>query len=590
MKCACAVLLLLLAEVSATAAQLVVPATADIYLAGQPGGVSVSDIAFGTSDSAPGQAAFEVTGVLLTPGAQLEFSASGGASNDPGGSWGPGGQSGTLTSYDPATGVGALNGVPSSQVQPVPFALSGHSNIPLVALVGVFTGDYVPLWGTVSTLPPSLDFGPSALGTEFEALSPQLRQAFYIGDGVSSTCSPQRFTVPLGATHLYLGINDGPGTYCNNSGTFAVEVHAISESMVTNVQAHQQQNESRKVEITYNLTDPDSTSVYVTVQISTDGGCTYSITPTSVTGDTGWVRPGGRRMIVWDAKAEYPTAVWSSCRARIRADDSSGGVYPGQMVYIPAGSFLMGNNGSVPYSFSNELPQHSVYLSGYWIGEYEVTRGEYRQFINSGGYSHQAYWSTDGWNWKVSNGRTEPYCWPALTCFYHGPTGCNKTTCSYAFTQTESHPVVGVSYYEAEAFCNWAGGHLPTEPQWEKAARWDGHPRTWPWGDTWDAQKCNGLDDTLYPGYQTAPVGSYPSGASPHGCHDMAGNLEEWCKDWYVSYPGCSSPFDYTGSYRVLRGGVWGGGDGTSGGTRCAYRIYGYPYYDLADIGFRVAR
>ena len=71
-----------------------------------------------------------------------------------------------------------------------------------------------------------------------------------------------------------------------------------------------------------------------------------------------------------------------------------------EMVYIPAGSFLMGNNGSEPYTESDELPQHEVYLSGYWIGKYEVTRGEYRQFIDAGGYSNPAYWSSAGWNWR----------------------------------------------------------------------------------------------------------------------------------------------------------------------------------------------
>ena len=84
-----------------------------------------------------------------------------------------------------------------------------------------------------------------------------------------------------------------------------------------------------------------------------------------------------------------------------------------EMVYIPAGSFLMGNNGSEPYSWDDELPQHSVYLSGYWIAKYEVTRGEYRRFIEAGGYSNPAYWSSAGWSWKVSNSRTEPRYWAA---------------------------------------------------------------------------------------------------------------------------------------------------------------------------------
>lgn len=361
---------------------------------------------------------------------------------------------------------------------------------------------------------------------------------------------------------------------------------------VTNVTARQWQDSSRKVEISYTLTDPDSERLYVSVVISTDGGSTYAITPRTVTGGIGWVRPG-RRTMVWDAKPDYPTAVWSSCKARIRADDSSGGVYPGQMVYIPAGSFLMGNNGSEPYSYSNEFPQHSVYLSGYWIGKYEVTRGEYRAFMNAGGYSNSAYWSSAGWSWKGS--RTQPSYWAAQQDWYGGQ----------PFTQTDNHPVVGVSYYEAEAFCNWAGGHLPTEAQWEKAARWTGsYPRVYPWGNTWDQERCNNWYDTNPAGggqyrYQTAPVGSYPSGVSPYGCHDMAGNVWEWCRDWYGSSyysqtptGGWSNPQGpSSGSSRVLRGGSWVSYGGyVVSSYRCAYRYGSGPYGIWSSFGFRVAR
>jgi formylglycine-generating enzyme required for sulfatase activity len=205
----------------------------------------------------------------------------------------------------------------------------------------------------------------------------------------------------------------------------------------------------------------------------------------------------------------------------------------GKMIYVPAGSFPMGNNGQEPYTYANELPQHSVYLSGYWIGKYEVTRGEYRAFM-------------------TATGRAQPYSWNAVQDWGTG-----------SFTQTDNHPVVGVTWYDAEAFCTWAGGHLPTEAQWEKAARWTGsYPNVYPWGNTWDAEKCNNYYDHNaagggYQKYQTAPVGSYPSGVSPYGLHDMAGNVWEWVQDWYVSYPGSTCPFNCTGSYRVLRGGSW---------------------------------
>ncbi len=260
-----------------------------------------------------------------------------------------------------------------------------------------------------------------------------------------------------------------------------------------------------------------------------------------------------------------------------------------EMIYIAPGTFLMGNNGSEPHTWPDERPQHSVTLSGYYVGRYEVTRGEYRAFMNADGYSTQSYWSTAGWSWKVSNGRTEPDYWAA-----------DQDWGSGTFTQTDNHPVVGVCYYEAEAFCKWAGGHLPTEAQWEKAARWTGtHPGVYPWGDGWDAEKCNNHDDSNaagggYQGYQTAPVGSYPSGASPFGCQDMAGNAYEWCKDWYQEHYYSASPASdpqgpASGTYRVLRGGSWD--DTGDEGFRCAQRGMDRPGNDNGSLyGFRLAR
>ncbi len=345
-----------------------------------------------------------------------------------------------------------------------------------------------------------------------------------------------------------------------------------------------------QVRVRYDLADPDTYSLYVTLEVSSDGGATYATRPAASTmsGAVGsGVSRGFGKTITWTSCKTFPGVTGGNCKVRVTASDSysggwGGGVTPGDMVWIPAGSFLMGNNGSEPYSYSRELPQHSVYLSEYWIGKHEVTRGEYRRFMEAGGYSNSAYWSSAGWSWKVSNGRTEPYYWAADQDWGTG-----------TFTQTDSHPVVGVSYYEAEAFCAWAGGHLPTEAQWEKAARWTGsYPNVWPWGNVWDAEKCNNWYDHNsagggYQRYQTAPVGSYPSGASPYGLQDMAGNVWEWVADWYVSYPGSTRPFDYTGSFRVLRGGGWGSGDG---GGRCAGRDDDDPGSWNNDNGFRLVR
>ncbi len=190
--------------------------------------------------------------------------------------------------------------------------------------------------------------------------------------------------------------------------------------------------------------------------------------------------------------------------------------YPGEMVYVPAGSFLMGNSGSEGNSYPDELPQHRVGLSGYWIGKYEVTNAEFKAFVDADGYANNEYWSEEGRLWRDQGHITQPTNW--------NPSANGLL------------PVGGVSYFEAEAFCNYAGGHLPSEAQWEKAARWATspaeHPNVYPWGDIWDGNRCNVMNSSA-----AKPVGSYvnPSGASPYGCQDMAGNVWEWCKDWYSS-------------------------------------------------------
>ncbi len=353
----------------------------------------------------------------------------------------------------------------------------------------------------------------------------------------------------------------------------------LASPAVSNVTAHQRTDGSKIVDIYYDLADPGMATLFVSVQVSSDGGSTYAISPSSVSGDVGGSVPCGTgKHIVWSAGSDLPGAYGTSYKVSVSASDSA---YTSQMIYIPAGSFLMGNSGvgdDADYDYYWELPQHSVYLDGYYIGKYDVTRGDYRQFINAGGYFNQAYWSSGGWDWVLEYGATQPYYWAAVQNWGTGN-----------FTQTDSYPVVGVTYYEAEAFCNWAGGHLPTEAQWEKAARWDGHPRIYPWGDTWNAGNLNWGQN----GYQTSAVGAYPAGASPYGLMDMAGDVWQWCQDWFISYPGCTSPFNYTGSYRVLRGGGW---DYLISYYyyRCAYRdgLYGPNnyFYGYVGFGFRLAR
>ena len=289
----------------------------------------------------------------------------------------------------------------------------------------------------------------------------------------------------------------------------------------------------------------------------------------------------------------------------------------GEMIAIPAGEFLMGNGGQEGRGGPEEFPQHRVHLPAYQIGKYEVTRGQYRKFIEAGGYEEPRFWSPEGWEWKEGrdliyaglNGkfrrvprpegagkRREPERWAAEQEWIGHGHGHPR------FTQTDLHPVVGVTWFEAEAYCRWAGGRLPTEAEWEKAARWDEkkrNARIWPWGDTWDPEKCNNPEDRNPAGggyrvNQSAPVGSYPAGASPYGCMDMVGNAWEWVADRSKSHPGNPQPFDHGDAYRLVKGGCWDDGPSV---IRCSARIWYLPPGssgsgpgDCDYIGFRVAR
>ena len=191
------------------------------------------------------------------------------------------------------------------------------------------------------------------------------------------------------------------------------------------------------------------------------------------------------------------------------------------MVYAPAGEFIMGEDGAP------DAPKHTVYLDGYWIYRNDVTVAQYRKFCRATG-RRMPDAPDSGWD--------------------------------------DDHPMVKVTWDDAKAYCDWAGVSLPTEAQWEKAARGtDG--RKYPWGNDWDATKavCNLAPQNAS---DSAPVGSKPDGASPYGCLDMAGNVRQWCADcydnaYYTHSPARNPTGPATGTYRVLRGGAWSGEDDT---------------------------
>jgi len=187
---------------------------------------------------------------------------------------------------------------------------------------------------------------------------------------------------------------------------------------------------------------------------------------------------------------------------------------PVDMVKLPKGPFLYGDQ-----------KIRVVIEHDYWIDKFPVTNAKYRAFIEAGGYEKQQYWSDNRWQWKTKHNITSPIYWNDGTW--------NKP----------DHPVVGVSYYEAEAYVKWASKRLPTEREWEKAARGE-DGRQYPWGDEFDKNRCNSSESGIG---HTTPVSQYPNGISPYGCYDMAGNVLKWCASWY----------DESQGQCVIRGGSW---------------------------------
>jgi iron(II)-dependent oxidoreductase len=263
-----------------------------------------------------------------------------------------------------------------------------------------------------------------------------------------------------------------------------------------------------------------------------------------------------------------------------------------EMVYVAPGEFTLGTSdvqidawlkehpGDKREWFKDEQPQCRVRLPGYWMGRTEVTNAQYLRFVQATG--HRA-----------------PYHWKGGQV----PSGL------------DSLPVVQVNWQDARAYCEWAGGRLPTELEWEKAAR-GGNGRIFPWGNEYDTRRCRNFEAITGRTYESewlrrqsdrvlyydpvregpAAAGSYGLGASPYGCLDMAGNVWEWCADWYDEnaykrYAKGDLTPPKSGTYKVLRGGSWYCDSPSY--FRCADRYFDAPpdyYRSSFYFGFRCAR
>jgi len=237
-----------------------------------------------------------------------------------------------------------------------------------------------------------------------------------------------------------------------------------------------------------------------------------------------------------------------------------------EMVYVPEGAFLMGSNSGA----DDEKPEHIVFLDAFWIDRYEVTNAQFAAFLNAQGNQ-----SEGGVIWLDAN--DEDAC---IT-----QSGGEWVPDS----DYDDHPVVEESWYGAQAYCEWVGGRLPTEAEWEKAARGvDG--RRYPWGE--ESPTCSLAQFSGCLG-ETVPVGSFPNGASPYGALDMAGNVWEWVADWYDENYYINSSISNPkgglkgGSYRIHRGGSWYFKERN---LRASNRYWLYPVITSYNLGFRCVR
>jgi ergothioneine biosynthesis protein EgtB len=226
-------------------------------------------------------------------------------------------------------------------------------------------------------------------------------------------------------------------------------------------------------------------------------------------------------------------------------------------VHIKGGLYTMGYNGK-EYCYDIELPEHKVYLNDYKMDAYPITNQQFMEFIKDGGYENYKYWLSDGWEKVKANKWNAPMYWEKIDGEWNVRDflGIRKIN--------PNQPVCHVSFYEADAYCKWAGKRLPTEAEWEKAACWNEEKQektTFPWGNELPTKdKCNLLESYFW---GCSEIGSFPNGESHLGCQHMIGDVWEWTASEFTGYPGFKTEFDeyndkWFTNQKVLRGGSFG--------------------------------
>ncbi len=257
----------------------------------------------------------------------------------------------------------------------------------------------------------------------------------------------------------------------------------------------------------------------------------------------------------------------------------------GTSILVPGGPFRQGVDAAdEPFSLDNERPAHLVDVATFRIGRVPVTNGEWRHFVDDGGYRRSRWWSPRGWEHRERAGLTAPQFWNA---------DGTRTRFGQVEDLPADEPVQHVTYFEAEAYAAWAGARLPTETEWEKACAWDprcNSRRRYPWGDDGPSAAVANLGGAAL---RPAPVGAYPAGASAYGAEQMLGDVWEWTssplRPWAefapMIYQRYSEPF-FDGDYRVLRGGSWAM---DSAVLRPSFRNWDHPYRRQIFAGVRLA-